>query len=62
MEPSASAAVALIVIPAGALNLALFIGLVILTVGAVFEADTETLIAEEVLVSELLSVAFAVSE
>ena len=58
MVPSASLAVALIVMLAGAVNTVLFEGLVMLTVGRVFEI---TVIALDVVNALLLSVAFAVS-
>ena len=58
MVPSASLAVALIVMLAGAVNTVLFDGLVMLTVGRVFEI---TVIALEVVTALLLSVALAVS-
>ena len=58
--PSASDAVALIAIAAGALKDALDTGLVILTVGATFGVDTDTTTDEEVVEIPELSVAFAV--
>ncbi len=61
MVPSASAAVALIVTLAGAVNVALLAGDVILTVGAMFVAGFTTIfIIDEVVTAPELSVALAV--
>ncbi len=61
-EPSASVAVALIVTEANEVKLALFAGLVILTVGAVFGFNTEITMAADVVTAPLLSVALAAIE
>ncbi len=61
-DPSASAALALIVMVPGALKLALFAGLVILTVGLPFGVVTVTAIIPDVVTAPLLSVALAVIE
>ena len=58
--PSGSAAVAVIVMFAGNVNVAPFVGLAMLTVGDRFAALTTILTAAEVVVAVALSVAFAV--
>ena len=59
--PSESLAVALMVMLAGAVNTVLFVGLVMLTVGAAFVL-TLTVTIVEVVTALLLSVALAVNE
>ena len=62
MVPSLSAALALIVIAAGAVNDEPLVGDEMLTVGATFADDTVTVTADDVVVTLALSVAFAMIE
>jgi hypothetical protein len=60
--PSASLALTQSIIEAGAVKRLLLTGVLKLSVGGIFEASTVAIMVEELVVSPLLSVAFAVSE